>query len=196
VKCYLSLAAAAVLATCAPVAAQEGAAARPTFMATGHASAGIRATRLRGKNALMLGGDVRLRVSRGLSVGAAGWGLIDPISISSAALGSDLALDVAYGGVVLQYAPRSGGTGRWAVRVLLGAGNGKISLPIISTEIAADNFGVIEPEVLGRVPVWSFLEVQAHLSYRLVFGVEDLPQVTADHLRGASMSLTLSLGPF
>jgi hypothetical protein len=63
-----------------------------------------------------------------------------------------------------------------ATRLMLGAGNAKVRLPVIGTEIATDNFGVLEPEITGERPLWSFLALRAQVAYRWVFDVEDLPQ--------------------
>jgi hypothetical protein len=38
--------------------------------------------------------------------------------------------------------------------------------------------------------------VRAQVGYRFVYGVEDLPQVDAKHLRGMTLTLSFSLGPF
>jgi len=72
----------------------------------------------------------------------------------------------------------------------------KVSLPIVGTELAADNFGVVEPEIVGVLPLRSFAALRAQVGYRLAYGVEDLPQVDAKYLRGATVTVSLSLGPF
>lgn len=40
------------------------------------------------------------------------------------------------------------------------------------------------------------MKLRAQLGYRFAHGVEDLPQVALEHLRGATASLAISLGPF
>ena len=82
------------------------------------------------------------------------------------------------------------------LRLLVGAGSAKVSLPIVGTELAADNFGVIEPEVFGELALRDFAQLRAQLGYRLVYGVEDLPQVGPEHLRGATFTLSLLLESF
>ena len=69
-------------------------------------------------------------------------------------------------------------------------------LVVVGTELAAANFGVVEPEVTGLLPLHDFVHIRTHLGYRIVYGVEDLPQVEPEHLRGATLTLSLSLGPF
>ena len=48
-------------------------------------------------------------------------------------------------------------------------------LVVVGTELAAANFGVVEPEVTGLLPLHDFVHIRAHLGYRIVYGVEDLP---------------------
>ena len=69
-------------------------------------------------------------------------------------------------------------------------------LVVVGTELAAANFGGAEPEVTGLLPLHDFVHIRTHLGYRIVYGVEDLPQVEPEHLRGATLTLSLSLGPF
>jgi hypothetical protein len=103
---------------------------------------------------------------------------------------------MSYAGVQAEYVLTAAGAPGLALRLLVGAGSATLSLPVVGTETAADNFGVIEPEAVAVLPMWGFMKLRAQLGYRFAHGVEDLPQVAPEHLRGATASLAISLGPF
>ena len=143
----------------------------------------------------MVGGDARISFGTSFSLGGGGWVQTKPMIISGVAGASDLELAISYAGVQSEYRlwpPQGAGIG---FRLLVGAGSAKVSLPIVGTELAADNFGVVEPEVVGLLPLRDFAALRAQVGYRFVYGVEDLPQVDAKHLRGMTLTLSLSLGP-
>jgi hypothetical protein len=129
-------------------------------------------------------------------LGGGAWTLVEPLAISGAANGSDLESAVSYAGLQSQYTPWPARGGSIRLGLLIGAGSAKVSLPIVGTELAADNFGVVEPEIVGVLPLRSFAALRAQVGYRLAYGVEDLPQVDAKYLRGETVTVSLSLGPF
>ena len=144
----------------------------------------------------MIGGDLRISFDAVTSLGGAGWVLVTPLRIDDAGTGTALELAVAYGGVLLERRLSAPGTTSLGLRILIGSGNAKVSLPVVDTEIAADNFGVVEPEIYSALGLGGRLELRAQLGYRLVYGVEDLPQVAPGHLRGATLTVSASVGPF
>ncbi len=164
--------------------------------ATAVVSVGARRTSLRNRGAWMVGGDARIFFGTSLSLGGGGWALAKPLGISSVAGASDLELAISYAGVQSEYRLVQARVTGIGLRLLVGAGSAKVSLPIVGTELAADNFGVIEPEVVGVFALRGYTELRVQLGYRLVYGVEDLPQVGPGHLRGATLTLSLRLGPF
>ena len=164
--------------------------------ATAFVSVGARWTSLRNSGAWMVGGDARISFSTSFSLGAAGWALANPLDISGVEGASDLELAISYAGVQSEYRLAQARAAGIRLRLLVGAGNAKVSLPIVGTELAADNFGVVEPEVVGLLPLRDFAALRAQVGYRFVYGVEDLPQVDAQHLRGVTFTLSFSLGPF
>ncbi len=172
------------------IAASESAA------AMAFVSVGTRRTSLRNRGAWMVGGDARISFGTSFSLGGGGWALAKPLKISGVAGASDLELAISYAGVQSEYRLAQARAIGIGLRLLVGAGNAKISLPIVGTELAADNFGVVEPEVVGVFPLSDFAELRAQLGYRFVYGVEDLPQVGPEHLRGATLTVSLLLGPF
>jgi len=164
--------------------------------ATASASVGLRRTSLRSQGAWMLGGDALISFGGSFSLGGGGWTLAEPIRIPGAAGAFDLDLAMSYAGVQAEYVLTAAGAPGLALRLLVGAGSATLSLPVVGTETAADNFGVIEPEAVAVLPMWGFMKLRAQLGYRFAHGVEDLPQVAPEHLRGATASLAISLGPF
>ena len=78
----------------------------------------------------------------------------------------------------------------------MGAGNAKIVLPVTEAEIDADNFGVLEPEIVGTWRMSTHLEAGVGVGYRFVTGVEDLTGVSASQLRGPSVGVFVSARGF
>ena len=79
--------------------------------------------------------------------------------------------------------------------LLWGAGNAKLELPAVRTEIAADNFLVLEPGASVLFRLVGPLQLTGEAAYRWAVGVEDLPGISGDQLRGLSVSLGLAIGP-
>ena len=164
--------------------------------ATAFVSLGARRTSLRNSGAWMVGGDARISFGTSFSLGAGGWALAKPLGISGVAGASDLELAISYAGLQAEYRLAQARVTGIGLRLLVGAGSAKVRLPIVGTELAADNFGVIEPEVVGELALRDFAQLRAQLGYRLVYGVEDLPQVGPEHLRGVTLTLSLLLESF
>lgn len=158
--------------------------------------AGARLTSLRSQAALLVGASARFDLGGPFSFGGSGWLLTDPVEVSTGDAGSGLRLKVAYGGVLAGWdvAERSGARG--TVRVLVGAGNAKVVLPVVETEIASDNFLVVEPSLAAVLTLKPWVGLLGEVAYRWSVGVEDLPGVAGDQVRGISASLGVAIGPF
>lgn len=155
-----------------------------------------RATSLRGESTLMTGGTVLLHPLARLSVGAGGWFVPGVRRIDPDSPGGGLRLRVSYGGLVTGVDLGRLGPLAIGVRVLWGGGTARIELPVEETEIAADNFLVIEPEAGASVRLVSRLDVRLSGGYRAVSGVEDVSSVTGGQLRGAFAALGLAFRPW
>jgi hypothetical protein len=107
--------------------------------------------------------------------------------------GSDLDLRLAYGGLLLQMTLAGSAERYLGLRTMIGAGNAKLDRLDVGSEVAADNFGVLEPEVVGAISVAGPLHVGLGAGYRHVFGVDDLPNVVPGDLRGFSARVRLSI---
>ena len=178
-----------------PLAAQESEASSTPRGAEAHAAAALRVTPLRDGTEVMAGGELLLTRAGSLSIGASGWFLLTDHPILGDIAETDLDLRVAYGGLVVRQRALEGPTSV-SVGLLLGAGNARISLVAVETEIAADNFGIIEPEVVLERSLTARLGVQARFGRRWVYGVEDLPQVAPSQLAGWSLTAGATFGAF
>ncbi len=156
--------------------------------------ASVTLSKVRGETGLFVGGRGLLSTGGRVAIGGAGWLLTTDTSIPTGNPGSDLQLLVAYGGIAAEVAVRAGTTVRLFLRTLVGAGSARVELPVVATEIAADNFAVFEPEAVILRRLRGVLGIGAGLGYRFVFGVEDLPGVLSGDLSGPSASLFLRVG--
>lgn len=156
--------------------------------------AGIRGSSLRGAAEALWGGAALIQVHPKVAVGGAGWLLAGRSEIVGTTTGSDLELSFGYGGVVADVLLSESPQSRISIRVLAGAGNAKVLVPVVGSEIGADNFGIVEPEVVAAHWLASIFSVRASISYRFAYGVEDLPQVITSDLEGLSFSLGFGIG--
>jgi hypothetical protein len=156
----------------------------------------IRLTSLRGGAKFFAGGGVLLGVDDRILFGGGGWVLLGKSVVPGATRASDLELRVAYGGILTETRLAESARGRVVLRSLLGAGNSRVSLPAAGTVIAADNFGVIEPELSASRLLRGRLHGVLGAGYRLVFGLEDLPGVAPEDLRGFSVRIGVMVRTF
>ena len=60
--------------------------------------------------------------------------------------------------------------------------------------MGSDNFLVFEPEVTVKLPSWSVVHSALGAGYRFVTGVDDLPALSGDDLRGFTVTLMVVVG--
>lgn len=157
----------------------------------------LRLTRMHGDVSWLAGVTGLIGVGGPLRFGGAGWIQLGQSSVPGGAAPFDYEMRIAYGGLAaeLDIIRRPGGA--LVLRTLAGAGNAKIrSLPVVETLIAADNFGVVEPELSGAWRLYRGVVASVGLGYRLTFGVDDLPNVLPSDLRGPSLRIGISIGDF
>ena len=163
---------------------------------TVHASLGafLRATRIGGSMELMLGGEASIHFLDRFTLGVAGGGLLEaaPLLRSESVVGLDLR--VGYGGLVFGYEPSPQWTASPAARVLVGAGNAEVRAIPVGNRLGSDNFIVVEPEARLRLRVTRSVFAGLAVGYRLVFGVEDLTDVSPEDLRGLSLTASVFFG--
>ncbi len=145
---------------------------------------------------MFAGGVGLLDLGGRVAFGGGGWILLGQSKISAGSADADRDLKVAYGGVVVDMELLR--NHRWDVRAraLVGAGNGKISLRVAGVQLAADNFGVVEPEVCGSWHLSPNASLVGTLAYRYTFGVDDLPNVSENNLRGISLGVGFAVRSF
>ncbi len=103
-------------------------------------------------------------------------------------------LTLRYGGVrVAMRRPSLGESDPWALSFLLGTGTARVTSSLLNTELGSDNFLILEPSVERRVSTFGPAELIGAAAYRIPIGAQPLPGVRPNQLRGASVSLSLSL---
>lgn len=172
----------------APLAAQDAMQRRASSSIEGS----LALTRLHGSATWMSGITGLLSLGHRVSLGGAGSFAMEAQRVPGPVPGSDLDLRVAFGGVVGQFLVVDTGDREAWVRLLAGAGNAKLDLAVAQTQIASDNFGVIQPEVGGSFRFLGRLRAGAAVGYRITYGVEDLPGVGSLDLRGPSARVLLA----
>lgn len=163
---------------------------------TVHASLGafLRTTRIGASMEPMLGGEASIRFRKHFTVGVAGGGLLEaaPLLRSESDVGLDLR--VGYGGLVFGYEPSPKWTASPAARVLVGAGNAEVRAIPVGNRLGSDNFIVVEPEARLHLRVTRGVFAGLAVGYRFVFGVEDLPDISPEDLRGLSLTASVFFG--
>jgi len=154
----------------------------------------LRLTRVRGETVRMGGAAALLNLGGRFSFGLAGWTMFSDLPVERP--GGALNFSFSYGGAIGELRLADSGYVVYSARVLLGAGTGKLNLPAVGTEIEADNVGVVEPEACATWNPVRRVRLDAGIGYRAVFGVQDLPGVSGDDLRGPTVRLTLRLDAF
>lgn len=140
--------------------------------------------------------SILLDLAPRLEIGGTGTFLFGSKTLSGTTAGSDVVMRFAYGGFLARFLlSRQEDRPLWA-SVLLGAGNAKLSLAVVKTPLAADNFGVVVPELGGSLRLAGPLHLGAALGYRATFGVEDLPDIAPEDLQGVTARLVVSLRHF
>ncbi|NJD20860.1 MAG: hypothetical protein FIA95_16450 [Gemmatimonadetes bacterium] len=127
------------------------------------AEASVALTTVVGELSWMGSGEVLVDLTPRFSLGGAGSFLLSARSLPGATRGNDRELRIAFGGLVAQVELSRGKGRRFWLRVLSGAGNAKVSLALVGTQIASDNFGVLAPEVGASLPLIGPLRAGAAL---------------------------------
>lgn len=163
-----------------------------------HASieAALRVGSLRGSAKAFAGGVGLLDLGGRVAFGGGGWILLGQSQISAGSADADRDLRMAYGGVVADVELVRDARWDLRARALMGAGNGKITLRLAGVQLAADNFGVFEPEVCGSWHLSRSTSIVGTLAYRYAFGVNDLPNVSEANLRGISFGVGFAARSF
>jgi hypothetical protein len=174
-----------------PLSAQS-----PGAPAVAWAEASLALTTLEGGAEWMGSAAALLALTPRLSLGGGASVLLGSRTRPGSAPGTDQELRTAWGGMVAQYRLARRDDRELWIRALAGAGNAKVTLALLGTQIASDNFGVFVPEIGGTLRLAGPLRAGAALGYRAVLGVDDLPGLAPSDLRGPSARLLLSVHRF
>lgn len=159
-------------------------------------AAAVATTQIHEHSATMLGGTALLSLGGRLAFGGGGWVMTKRSTVEGQTAGARYDFRMAYGGVAAQARLLGNRNHGLELRALVGAGNGKVRLPVVGTLIAADNFGVVEPALAGTVRLFPGVHLQGSVAWRWAFGVQDLPGVSTDDLRGFSARLGFAIRNF
>lgn len=158
--------------------------------------ASLGTTRLHDQTSTMAGGALLLSLDGRLAFGGGGWVMLGGDTVEGQASGSRYDFRMSYGGLMAQARILGRPRAALELRTLVGAANAKVRLPVVNTLIAADNFGVVEPEVVGSFRILPGLDAQASVAWRWTFGVQDLPGLSPNDLRGFSARIGLAIENF
>jgi len=98
---------------------------------------------------------------------------------------------MGYGGLLFGYEALTWRAASLAGRLLLGAGHASVRAIPVGNELGADNFLVLEPEVMLRIGAVGLAHLGFAVGYRMVLGVQDLPTLVAEDLEGVSLTIIL-----
>jgi hypothetical protein len=185
------LAAAAWAGSAVAVSAQA-----PDAPAPAMAEASLALTTLQGGAEWMASAAALFGLTPRLSLGGAGNILLGTHALPGSARGTEQELRAAWGGLVIQFEVARRDDREVWIRVLAGAGNAKVDLALLGTQIASDNFGVLVSEIGGSVHLVGPLRAGAAVGYRAALGVGDLPGLAPSDLRGPSARVLLSVHRF
>ena len=128
------------------------------------------------------------------AVGGGGVVLLEEVPLEGSEAGTGFSLDLGYGGLFFRFWEPLSERLTGELGLIFGAGNGEVNDQPSGAELGSDNFVVAEPEVSLFFTLLPWLHVGASGGYRMVWGVEDLPQVSEDDLRAATGTISLRLG--
>lgn len=159
----------------------------------GSLEASLAASTLAGTASPLWGLGVGIWMGERLFLGGRGAGL--PTALELDRPGRDPErLDFGYGGLQVRVRTWTTPTLDVDVGLLVGAGRARLRDALVGIEQGADNLVVSEPALRIRRTLWQDrLHGGVALSYRLVWGVEDLAGLSADDLHGPSLSVSLSV---
>jgi hypothetical protein len=151
-------------------------------------------TQLRGSVVPVARGMLALDLSSWFSLGGEAVLPLSEVRAAGPASPDRSELTLRYGGLRLALRrPDLGEADPWRLSLLLGTGTARVHSTLLDTELASDNFVVLEPALERRIGEFGPFLVDGLAAYRLPLGAENLPGVRASELGGASIAVTVSL---
>ena len=180
-----------LLALPGPLVAQAGPSPSPNARAGSVASLVLKGSRVAGKGRAHVGVWAGL-VFGGLAVGGGGYAMLENVELGPSGSGFDL--DMGYGGIQIRFSKVLLERLTLDAGALLGAGHAKVRDRAQDFESPSDNFFVAEPEISTFYSLLPKLHLGIAAGYRLAWGVEDLPRVSAQDLSAFTATLFLRVG--
>ena len=176
-----------------PLRAQEGGDPLTPPRAEATAAFLLKGSQLAGANRIILGGGIGLLVGGRLAIGGAGLATTENVELAGLENSTGFDLGMGYGGLTVHYWHPLTQRLTWEAGFLVGAGHAEVRSLVTGTEVGADNFAVVEPELALSLTTLPWLRFGASLGYRMAWGMEDLPRVAVEDLRSFSLALTLRI---
>jgi hypothetical protein len=163
---------------------------RVSFTATAQVKGGTIAHEAR----LHMGGWAGLVFGGRLAIGGAGFALLQDVELVSSEAGIGFDLGMGYGGLYLAYWQRIS-TRLWGqLGILAAAGHAEVRDRLVGREVGSENFPVVEPDLSAFFTVHPRVHVGASLGYRMAWGIDRLPTVSAEDMRTTTGTLSLRIG--
>jgi hypothetical protein len=182
------------LALPGPAGAQVEGADPPATRVGSSAAILLKAGQIAGADRYFLGGWGGLVFGDHFVLGGGGLALTEDVELPGSEFSTGFDLGFGYGGLFLRYWDDFSHLLTGEAGLFLGAGHAEVRDRLAGREVGSDNFLVVEPEASLFCTVLPYLHLGISGGYRMVFGVEDLPRVSADDLQSFTGTLSLRLG--
>lgn len=146
------------------------------------------------KGRLHVGGWGGLVFRGRFMVGGGGFTMLERVGLPASEASSGFDLRMGYGGLVLEAWRPLGSRGTAGVGLLAGGGHAEVRDRLQGIEVGADNFMVAEPGIHLSYAVVRYAHIGISGGYRLAWGVDDLPRVSAEDLQAPTVTLFLRFG--
>jgi opacity protein-like surface antigen len=161
----------------------------------GFIAATARYFEVKNESGLLVGGRAAFVLDHAMSVGAGGYGTVrKPAPEDLVGLEN---LEMAYGGLFLEYTFKPHAVCHASVPVLVGAGQTRFVGDYVDPESgeASDTFFIVEPELDLEFNISRNLRLDLGIGYRHISGTE-FAEVSDEDLSGANGTVTLKVGSF
>ena len=161
----------------------------------------VQFTSLNKQLGVLVGGGGGVVIGHTLSLGGAGYGLVNNVTEDVAPAATPY-LNLGYGGVYLRYINSSNALVHFTAGVLIGGGGAGFrddvadgNEPNTGRDTLSDAFFIAEPDLEAELNVARWLRITLGGSYRLVSGLR-VAGLGNDDISGPSARMTLKFGSF
>jgi hypothetical protein len=153
-------------------------------------------SRVNGENAIFVGGRGGWIINHTFILGGGGYALVPNVRATTPGSTGETQIELAYGGLELEYVGSSGKLLHSSFLLLVGGGAvsyKQADSTFTSTDRSSHGFFIVEPSAHLHVNVTKFFRIAAGLSYRYVAGFSG-PQSSNAELSGPAGALTFEFG--